>query len=561
MLDHPYILPLFDYGEEKVDGIVYTFLVMPFRQEGSLANWLHLRGNRLNLEDAGHFIQQAASALQYAHNHAIIHQDVKPPNFLIRNNPDNPAHPDLLLTDFGVAKLSTATSSISHNVRGTPTYMAPEQWNGEPVPATDQYALAIMAYEILTGRPPFQGPPMRMMYLHASEPPQPPGTLNPRIPEEVNGVLLKALAKNPQDRFTSISAFAQALQQALQSADGPTIVKNPITPPAHNNPLPETVLRPVSSGIDRTLPASNPGGLPSTPLTPHSIGTQTATRHQGFFTGRTLVLIGLVLLVVLASVGIFLFNGSRFNTNANNFNVVATTQARDATTFAAQGTLQANHTTATAQAIITATAIAQANASTTVVAQNPDPYPPYNWKLALLDPLKDNSKGYSWDVKPAQYGTCSFINGAFHVVSPTSPNYHGCAAQNTNVSNLAYEVEISIISGNCGAIIFRANVSLHQYYYFRICQDGSYQFLLYTQTGYATKTFINDSSPYIHTGLGALNLIAVVAMSNTFTLYINHQLINSVQDSTYSQGQIGLVADNDNSPTEVAFSNAKVWVP
>jgi hypothetical protein len=61
--------------------------------------------------------------------------------------------------------------------------------------------------------------------------------------------------------------------------------------------------------------------------------------------------------------------------------------------------------------------------------------------------------------------------------------------------------------------------------------------------------------------LGALNLIAIVANSNTFTLYINHQLINSVQDSTYSQGQIGLVADNDNSPTEVAFSNAKVWVP
>src|SRR5947209_8952969 len=104
MLDHPYILPLFDYGEEKVNGIEYTFLVMPFRQEGSLANWLRQRENRFNLEDGGHFIQQAASALQYAHNHAIIHQDVKPSNFLIRTNPDNPARPDLLLTDFGVAK-------------------------------------------------------------------------------------------------------------------------------------------------------------------------------------------------------------------------------------------------------------------------------------------------------------------------------------------------------------------------------------------------------------------------------------------------------------------------
>src|SRR6266853_201235 len=84
-------------------------------------------GEVYNLEDGGHFIQHAASALQYAHNHAIIHQDVKPSNFLIRTNPDNPGRPDLLLTDFGVAKLSTAISSVSHSVRGTPTYMAPEQ--------------------------------------------------------------------------------------------------------------------------------------------------------------------------------------------------------------------------------------------------------------------------------------------------------------------------------------------------------------------------------------------------------------------------------------------------
>src|SRR6266446_9354738 len=71
MLDHHYILPLFDYGEEKVNSIEYTFLVMPFRQEGSLANWLRQHGNQFNLEDGGHFIQDAASALQYAHNHAI----------------------------------------------------------------------------------------------------------------------------------------------------------------------------------------------------------------------------------------------------------------------------------------------------------------------------------------------------------------------------------------------------------------------------------------------------------------------------------------------------------
>jgi serine/threonine protein kinase len=561
MLDHPYILPLFDYGEEKVDGMVYTFLVMPFRQEGSLANWLHLRGNRLNLEDAGHFIQQAASALQYAHNHTIIHQDVKPSNFLIRNNPDNPARPDLLLTDFGVAKLSTATSSISHNVRGTPTYMAPEQWNGDPVPATDQYALAIMVYEMLAGRPPFQGPPMRMMYLHALEPPQPPSTLNPRIPEEVNAVLLKALAKNPQDRFTSVSAFAQALQQALQSADGPTIVKNPITPPVHNNPLPETVLRPVSSGIDRTLPASNPGGLPSTPLTSHFVGTETATRHQGFFKGKTLVLIGLVLLVVLASVGVFLFNRSGQSTNSNNSNVIATTQARDASTFAAQGTVQANHATATTQAIITATASAQANASATVVAQNPDPYPPYNWKLALLDPLKDNSKGYNWTQNNDSGGSCMFSGGALYVTAPISPLYHGCAAQDTDFSNFAFEVQISFITGDCGAIFFRGNIATSHYYYFRICEDGSYDFLFYNSHGQATNTFKSSSSPAINSGPGQSNTIAAVANNSSISVYVNHQIIASIIDTNYSEGQIGVFADNDTHSTEVTFSNAKVWIP
>jgi serine/threonine protein kinase len=163
MLDHSSILPLYDYGEEVVNGTAFTYLVMPFRPEGSLANWLRERQNSelLSTQDVAHIVRQAAIALQYAHDHQIVHQDVKPSNFLIRSNADNPGSPDLLLADFGVAKLSTATSSVSHSVRGTPTYMAPEQWEGNPSPTTDQYSLAVMVYELLTGRPPFEGSPMR----------------------------------------------------------------------------------------------------------------------------------------------------------------------------------------------------------------------------------------------------------------------------------------------------------------------------------------------------------------------------------------------------------------
>src|SRR6266568_6506171 len=144
-LDHPHILPLYDYGEERLGNMTIIYLVMPYRQEGSLADWLRQRGQAglLSPPEVAHIVRQAASALQHAHDRQIVHQDVKPSNFLIRQRPEKPTRPDLLLADFGVARFSTATASASQTVRGTPTYMAPEQWEGHPVPASDQYALAI----------------------------------------------------------------------------------------------------------------------------------------------------------------------------------------------------------------------------------------------------------------------------------------------------------------------------------------------------------------------------------------------------------------------------------
>jgi serine/threonine protein kinase len=158
-LDHPNILPLFDYGEVNISGTTVSYIVMPYRKEGTLATWLRDPNNTrlLSLQDVTHFINQAADALQHAHDNHIIHQDVKPSNFLIRARREFPSRPDLFLADFGISKISTATSSMSQSIRGTPTYMAPEQWDGRPVPASDQYSLAIMAYQILTGHPPFQG--------------------------------------------------------------------------------------------------------------------------------------------------------------------------------------------------------------------------------------------------------------------------------------------------------------------------------------------------------------------------------------------------------------------
>ncbi len=227
-LDHPHIVPLFAFDEVALNETVLTYLVMPFFAEGSLAHWIR-RSSGPSLLAPRRVVQiilQAAGALQHAHDHHIIHQDVKPPNFLARSNTKHPAYPEVFLADFGVAKFSSATSSTSLSIRGTPTYMAPEQWKGQPVAASDQYALAIMAYELLAGRPPFHGPPMQVMYLHAHAQPPPASAVNPRLSPAHDYVLQVALAKGPQERFPSITAFADALHLAVQGNDSATLLRN-----------------------------------------------------------------------------------------------------------------------------------------------------------------------------------------------------------------------------------------------------------------------------------------------------------------------------------------------
>lgn len=227
-LDHPNILPLYDYGEEQISTMQLIYLVMPYRPEGSLADRLRRRSDSgpLITEEVQHILSQAAAALQHAHDRQIIHQDVKPSNFLIRDRKETPARPDLLLADFGIARLITATASMSQSIRGTPTYMAPEQWQGMPQPASDQYALAVMAYELLTGQPPFRGGPGQLLYQHLNAPPAPPSALNPLLSPDIDVALLHGLAKEPQARFASVTAFANAFQQSIQSPQ--VVVSSPL---------------------------------------------------------------------------------------------------------------------------------------------------------------------------------------------------------------------------------------------------------------------------------------------------------------------------------------------
>src|SRR5260221_6434577 len=157
------------------------------------------------------YIEGAAAALQYAHDHDIIHLDVKPANLLL----DSANR--ILLADFGAsALLEGYTHASLHAYVGTPVYTAPEQWLEQPRAASDQYALAVTCYQLLTGRPPFTGTLYSIMHGHLQLPPPPLRELNPLISPQVESVILRALAKEPAERYPDMLAFARAYREALE---------------------------------------------------------------------------------------------------------------------------------------------------------------------------------------------------------------------------------------------------------------------------------------------------------------------------------------------------------
>jgi serine/threonine protein kinase len=622
-LDHPHILPLYDYGEVTINGAPLAYLVMPYRPEGSLTAWLPQPGSSelpqrmpLHTQDVAHFIHQAAGALQHAHDRQIIHQDVRPANFLIRSDTENPDRPDLLLANFSVAKIITATASTSHSIHGTPPYMAPEQLDGHPVPASDQYALAVMAYELLTGRPPFQNSHSQVTYQH----------LQAQLPRGVDTVLLHALAKKPEDRFTSISAFERAFQEALQGTDTPTIISTglrntlPLTDPSDNSAGVHAALAisdiEARRGTSRTL--TLPGGRQVTVTVPAgahdgqviyltdqgeitsqgswaslilTITVTSTQQHQAIvpdpgqstvnnastvlsnqtqnrpidqsspiapFKRRGLpgssaaLLVGLALLVILGGLGAVLLltrqNGSTTtNVPAGQLKVAATTTATTAQNNPVQSNANAN-----------ATATAQANPTSPPVPSS-NPYPPNAGTLVLNDPLIDNSKGYQWDQGTnSNNATCQFTANGLDVTQPKQGYFHGCIAHSTDFTNFAYEVQMTMLSGDYAGIIFCADTTRGTYYFFYIQPAGDYA-LRTVSNNRITGTLKSGSSPAIHTSPDATNLIAAVVQNGSINLYVNRTLIDSVRDSSYTHGAIGLFTGSRVNAAVTVFSSAKVW--
>lgn len=204
-LEHARILPVFDFGQQE--GIAY--IVMRYLDAGTLAD--RLTQGPLPIPEIARVLRQVAEGLDYAHKRGVIHRDIKPSNIMLDSAGD------VYLTDFGISKLVEGTSSFTGSaIVGTPDYMSPEQGLGEVIDhRTDIYSMGVVLYQMALGRVPFEAEtPMAVVIKHINEPLPLPHLVNPSIPEQVERVILKSLAKDRNARFQTGAELADALEKA-----------------------------------------------------------------------------------------------------------------------------------------------------------------------------------------------------------------------------------------------------------------------------------------------------------------------------------------------------------
>jgi len=255
-LEHANILPVYEYGER--DGLAY--LVMPYISGGTLHDEVE-REKPMPLPRVLNYLEQVAAALDFAHQHGVIHRDVKPANILMTTDKR------LLLTDFGLVKIVSdgqapqADLSLTGLLIGTPEYMAPEQVLGAAVDVrADIYSLGVILYYMVTGTVPFKAlVPMQVAMQHLHISPRPPQVLRPELPAQAGEVMLRALAKSRDDRYRHVQELANAFRMALLDAGWQP---DDMT----HNPSP-----PVNSGEKRPVPVSPSWQAAIPPTRPNEI--------------------------------------------------------------------------------------------------------------------------------------------------------------------------------------------------------------------------------------------------------------------------------------------------
>src|SRR5579883_1508021 len=579
-LHHDHLLAAYDYGEQEP----WHYLVMPYIEHGTLSDLL--KRAHLSLEHAGEILQQVAEALQYAHQHGLIHRDIKPSNILMRD--DHYAY----LADFGLARALEGSADLTQTgtLLGTPEYMAPELAEGPAGKSSDIYALAIVLYQMISGRVPFRGDTaISTFWKHLREYPRIPSQFNPIIPDKIDRVLMRALDKDPAKRYPSALALSQAYQEALHALDEmpslygtevleeaaepaarPTPATPVLDPASADNPRrsvqtpaqPEKLILPgeqtiqTPPGIRRTHPPIAPAPAlrrnfeqTTDTITPPQIIPARSRRRRG---SRVLVaaLMGVALLLIA---GFTLGYLTIQNRQQSAVSATATARTGATSTVVASQTQQAISAQQTATAV-SASATAQAVAAqknieataTAITSGTP----------LLSDPLSapdDNN----W---PNDGTSCSFTNNAYFVTANGTNTLQPCLSASLHYGDAAIEVDVTLISSADAGLIFRASTDGSQFYDFEITNQNQF-YLRYRNNGHYTFLIQNSASSAIQ-GAGGKNTLLVIASGSHFQLFINGTFVGEASDGTFASGQLGVAAGTLTANSgDASFTNLRVYAP
>lgn len=327
-LNHPNVVPIYDMGSNA--GLLY--IAMRYVSGADLRAVLKVR-HRLPPDEALALVGQAARALDAAHRQGLVHRDVKPGNILVERGSDEDDPDHVYLSDFGISKHANSRSGLTATgeFMGTIDYLAPEQIQGRPVDGrADIYSLGCVLYECLTGRVPFvKDIDAAIIWAHVEEQPTLPSAIRAELPGRIDDVIMRALAKQPEDRYQSCREFIGAARAALQGGSAaPHTAAS--TPGQGRMPVAGSGPDTLTSHRKRDVePAGVPGAAgppdPAGPRTPHGQGPAARRRRWYGGPGR-LAALGVVLLLVAGGAGWMILHGHTPATSASSSSMHGMTQ-------------------------------------------------------------------------------------------------------------------------------------------------------------------------------------------------------------------------------------------
>jgi serine/threonine protein kinase len=596
-LSNAHLMPVYDAGSKRIDGMNIYYIVMPLMEGGTLRT--RIKRGPLPLKQVCTYAREIASALDYIHSQGIIHRDIKASNVLL--DEDGRCY----LSDFGIARAASESTQLTStgNVMGTVDYLAPELFESDrrADERSDLYSFGILLYEMVTGRLPFSAEnPIAVVTMHINKPPPSPRKVVPDLSPQVEQVLLRVLEKQPEMRYESSSALSEAFCHAVNtrqtrkvSTVEPLAMRDdmggpsPIVSSALGQQSGRRNTPPLTTDHQEVLPGNYAQQAPVYPYNDSQPGPLQYKRHASRSSGFIASLVVIALLSVIGSAVFVIVSNSQHQSNGQPAptatpNGQATASAATATAIqqanAATATAIANtqHATATAQANATATVQARQQATATAQAQATQTVQAHATATAAViqtatagtpaysDSLTDANNA---DTQAAQWDTgsgCTFHSDGYYVSTNILTNFKSCYETGKKYQNFAAQVDMTIQKGHSGGLFFRSTVGTlggASGYLFEIDSQGNYKISSSSNFGSSTTNVLHDwtASSALKTG-NTTNTLQVIARDNTLLFYANGTFLIALQDNAYSSGTLGFLATSNQGETAtVIYTDLKIY--